>query len=113
MLQKRASFIICCVVMSVLWFVVGFVLFLRLDSPEPHPMLEAFFRILHFPSILFPYWESWDSRTAVMSENTWRWYYDFGETIDWAFWGVGIVWLYRVVERRFISRRTRAHGDAA
>jgi hypothetical protein len=113
MLQKSPLFIICCIVTCILWFVVSFQVVMSLDTPTPNRFDEVMFKVLHFPSICFPFWESWDSRTAVMSLSAWRWYYDLGETIDWAFWGVGIVWLFRVGERWLMSKARRKHESVA
>jgi len=113
MLHKRTSLIIWSVVISVLLYIMTGVLGLMLDTDRPHPLLEEAFHILRFPAIYFPGWESWDSRTAVMSFRTWGWYSNFGDILNAIFWGFGIGLLFHFVGGCFTSKHDSVHDDAA
>jgi len=66
---------------------------LMLDNNDPHPLLEPLFKLLRFPAIYFPGWESWDGN-AKISLRTWGWYSDFGEVANALFWGFCVGSLY-------------------
>ena len=104
MLHKRTTLIIWSVVIAVLWYVTTGVLGLMLDNDKPHPLLEAVFSFMLFPVSYLPGWETFDSRTAVMSFRTWCWYSNIGGVLNCLLWGFFLVWIYRLVARLFVVK---------
>jgi len=105
--------IIWSVVIAFIWYITTGVIGLMLDNDKPHPLLDPIATFMLFPISYLPGWETFDSRTAIMSSRTWCWYSDIGSIINCLLWGFVLTWLFRFVARLVSSKYTREHENAA
>jgi hypothetical protein len=99
---------VCSIAIAFLWFFITAYVDLSTDdgNTKAHQFLDAASSFVNFPLSYLPGIESWNSQSYWMSLEVFQWYEIIGLYLNCLFWGFFLVWLFRLVVRRFTSKHT-------